>query len=65
MKEIFDKLIFSLGRVEVRGKENMYILLGCIQTLEQLRDMIKVETREIHPEEEKTDATYDKQGDNG
>ena len=55
MKEIFDKLIFSLGRVEVRGKENMDILLGCIQTLEQLRDMIKVETREIDPEEEKAD----------
>ena len=55
MKEIFDKLIFSLGRVEVRGKENMDILLGCIQTLEKLRDMIKAETREIEPEEAKTD----------
>ena len=55
MKEIFDKLIFSLGRVAVRGKENMDILLGCIQTLEQLRDMIKIETREIEPEEAKTD----------
>ena len=55
MKEIFDKLIFSLGRVEVRGKENMDIMLGCIQALEQLRDMIKVETREIEPEEAKAD----------
>ena len=55
MKEIFDKLIYSLGRVEVRGKENMDILLGCIQTLEKLRDMIKVETHEIEPEEEKAD----------
>lgn len=55
MKEIFDKLIFSLGRVEVRGKENMDILLGCIQTIEQLRDMIKIETREIDPEEAKAD----------
>lgn len=55
MKDIFDKLIFSLGRVEVRGKENMDILLGCIQTLEQLRNMIKVETREIEPEEAKAD----------
>ena len=55
MKEIFDKLIFSLGRVEVRGKENMDILLGCIQTLEKLRDIIKVETREIEPEEAKAD----------
>lgn len=55
MKEIFDKLIYSLGRVEVRGKENMDILLGCIQALEQLRDMIKVETREIEPEEAKAD----------
>ena len=55
MKEIFDKLIYSLGRVEVRGKENMDILLGCIQTLEKLRDMIKAETREIEPEEAKAD----------
>ena len=55
MKEIFDKLIYSLGRVGVRGKENMDILLGCIQTLEKLRDMIKIETREIEPEEAKTD----------
>ena len=55
MKEIFDKLIYSLGRVEVRGKENMDILLGCIQTLEQLRDMIKVEKREIEPEAPKAD----------
>lgn len=62
MKEIFDKLIYSLGRVEVRGKENMDILLGCIQTLEKLRDMIHVETREIQPEEEKTDDADDEQG---
>ena len=55
MKEIFDKLIYILVRFEVRGKENMDILLGCIQTLEQLRDMIKVETREIEPEEAKAD----------
>ena len=55
MKEIFDKLIFSLGRVEVRGKENMDVLLGCIQTLEKLREVIKVETREIEPEEAKAD----------
>lgn len=65
MKEIFDRLIYSLGRVEVRGKENMNILLGCIQTLEQLRDMIHVETREIHPEEAKTVDANNKQGENG
>lgn len=65
MKEIFDSLIYSLGRVEVRGKENMDILLGCIQTLEKLRDMIHVETREIQPEEAKTVDTDDKQGENG
>ena len=65
MKEIFDSLIYSLGRVEVRGKENMDILLGCIQTLEKLRDMIHVETREIQPEEANTVDTDDKQGQNG
>ena len=55
MKEIFDRIIYSLERVEVRGKENMDILLGCIQTLEKMRDMIKVETHEIQTKEEKID----------
>lgn len=60
MKQIFDSLIYSLGRVEVRGKENLDILLGCIQTLEKLRNMIKVETREVEPEEATPDENTNK-----
>lgn len=55
MKEIFDRLIFTLGRIEVRGKDNLDMLLGCINTLEKLKGMIKEETREIQAEEEPSD----------
>lgn len=55
MKEIFDRLIFTLGRIEVRGKDNLDMLLGCINALEKLKGMIKEETREIQAEEEPGD----------
>lgn len=47
MKNIFNSLIYSLNTIETHGKQNLDTLLGCIQTLEKLRDMVKVETREI------------------
>lgn len=55
MKEIFDRLIYTLGQIEVRGRDNLDMLLGCINTLEKLKSMIKEETREIQPEEEPGD----------
>lgn len=51
MKEILDNLIFSLNQVEVHGKKNLDIMLGCIQTLEKLRGMVKTKTEVIEPEE--------------
>ena len=55
MKEIFDRLIYTLGQIEVRGRDNLDMLLGCINTLEKLKSMITEETREIQPEEEPGD----------
>lgn len=62
MKEILQNLIYTLGCIEVRGKQNLDRLLGCIMTLEKLRDMVKTEQREIEPEEEKH-ADTDQQGE--
>jgi len=36
MKRIIQSLIVTLGKIEVRGKDNLDMLLGCIQTLEKL-----------------------------
>lgn len=63
MKTIFDSLISTLNAIEVRGKDNLDRLLGCILTIEKLRDMITTEKREIKPEEEKQDDHHDGQGE--
>lgn len=63
MKEIFDRLIYTLGCIEVHGEENMDMLLGCIKALKQLKSMVKTERREIKPEEEEENgANQDQQG---
>lgn len=36
MESILKNLILTLGKIEVRGKDNLDRLLGCIQTLEKL-----------------------------
>ena len=36
MNETIEKLIATLNLIEVRGKNNLDMLLGCILTLEQL-----------------------------
>lgn len=59
MKTIFDSLIYTLNGIDVRGKDNLDRLLGCILTVEKLRDMITTETREIKPEEGKKDDHQD------
>lgn len=51
MKELLDTLIFSLNQVEVHGKKNLDIMLGCIETLEKLRGMVKTTTETIEAEE--------------
>lgn len=61
MKDIFDNLIYSLNQVEVHGKKNLDILLGCIQTLEQLKGMIKTTTETVEPEEGNGNDHHDEQ----
>ena len=37
MKEKIEQLIQTLNCIEVKGKENLDMLLGCILTLEQMK----------------------------
>lgn len=37
MNEKIEQLIATLNLIEVRGKENLDMLLGCILTLEQMK----------------------------
>ena len=48
MEKVLRSLINTLNQIDVRGKENMDRLLGCIQTLEQLLDIV---TRKDEPKE--------------
>ena len=63
MNEIFDRLIYTLGRIEVRGEDNLDMLLGCINTIKKLKSMVKTETREIKGEEDADDDDYERQGE--
>lgn len=38
MKEKIEQLIQTLNLIEVKGKENLDMLLGCILTLEQIKN---------------------------
>ncbi len=40
MENVLRSLISTLNQIDVRGKDNMDRLLGCIQTLEQLLDIV-------------------------
>ena len=35
MKELLEQLLTSLGKVEVRGRDNLDILLGCMMAIER------------------------------
>ena len=41
MLQIIKSLIITLEKIEVRGEENLDMLLGCIQTLKKLLETIK------------------------
>lgn len=41
MKSVLEKLIFTLEKIEVNGKNNLDMLLGCILTLEKLIEAIE------------------------
>lgn len=55
MKGAIESLIYTLCRIEVRGKENLDMLLGCIQTLEKMRG-------ELAEKEASGDDNHDEQG---
>lgn len=61
MKEILNMLIRSLNLVEVHGKNNLDIILGCIQTLEKLESMVKTEVKEERIEAGEPHEDHDKQ----
>lgn len=54
MQEILNQLIFTLNKIEVRGRENIDMLLGCIMTLENLLKIV---------EEAKANEDQDEQGE--
>ncbi len=37
MEQFLDQIILSLGSIEVRGEENLNILLGCILACKKMR----------------------------
>ena len=43
MERIINRVIYTLGTVEVKGKENLDALLGCILALEQLKAKLSKE----------------------
>jgi len=47
MQQIIESLIITLGKVEVRGEENLDMLLGCIQTLKNLLETVKTAQKEV------------------
>lgn len=44
---IIASVIFTLNKLEVKGKENLSGLLACIQTLERLKNTITGEGDEV------------------
>lgn len=47
MNETIEQLIATLNLIEVHGKENLDMLLGCILTLEQMKKDGEVDGRQI------------------
>lgn len=45
------KVIATLGSIEVHGKSNLDMLLGCIMALEQIESQIEQDTKEKTKEE--------------
>ena len=40
MKEFLEQLMTSLGKIEVKGRDNLDILLGCIMAVERAIDQL-------------------------
>lgn len=58
MEELIRKVISTLDKVEVKGKDNMDRMLGCMNALEKIADALKHNREELgkaQPEEQKTE----------
>ena len=49
--EQIKKIIATLGNIEVHGKNNLDMLLGCIMALEQIESQIEQDAKEKTKEE--------------
>lgn len=47
MTEFLTCLLTSLERIEVKGKNNLDILLGCMMAIENAIDQLKEENKEV------------------
>lgn len=55
MEELIRKVLATLDKVEVKGKANMDMMLGCMQALEKVADAMKrnrEEMNKVKPEEQ-------------
>ena len=58
MEELIRKVISTLDKVEVKGKDNMDRMLGCMNALEKIADALKHNREELgkaQTEEQKTE----------
>lgn len=51
MNNQFTQVINTLNRIEVHGKNNLDMLLGCIMALEQIKSQIEQDAKEKTKEE--------------
>lgn len=51
MKEFLDQLLSSLNQIEVKGKSNMDILLGCIMAVEKAIGQINASAKDKEEED--------------
>lgn len=56
MEELIRKVLATLDTVEVKGKDNLNKMLGCMQALEKIADAMK------HNREEMNKVRPDEQG---
>lgn len=61
MKAVLDSLIKTLCEIEVKGKDNLNMLLGCILTLEKLRDACTTKTETIEVKAGEGNENHDEQ----
>lgn len=55
MEELIRKVLATLDKVEVKGKDNLDRMLGCMQALEKIADAMKHNREELgkaQPEEQ-------------